>query len=261
MYYDRRIDDALISIIRPGGALSWLIGHVRSEQGRRRHAHLQFRRDPKDRPRGSIQLYWGRTSPFELRLRRGGRVRLTADPAYRDASKALFSHAIPLERLGALEGELRSHLDSVWELLSSDRGIGTLCSRAAVAASPVLSEGGLLMISTATTFPVLTSNLAGNAGTDYHEGYYHVTDNDLIEASVLAHFTYEELVGGYRTSGKSALAVSVNQTQAISPRTAPRAVPKILAHPLKSEYTRCHVTVKNERSPTSSKRRHLPDGN
>ena len=120
VYYDRHVDDALISTIRHGGALSWLIGHVRSEQGRRRHAHLQFRRDPKDRPCGSIQLYWGRTSPFEFRLRRGGRVRLTADPAYRDASKALFSHAIPLERLGALEGELRSHLDSVWELLSND---------------------------------------------------------------------------------------------------------------------------------------------
>ena len=120
MYYDRHIDEALASTIRPGAALSWLIGHVRSAQGRTRHAHLQFRRDRNGRPQGSIQLYWGRTSPLEFRLRRGGRVRLTAARVYRNASKALFSHAIPLERLGALEGELRAHLRSVGELLAND---------------------------------------------------------------------------------------------------------------------------------------------
>ena len=45
------------------------------------------------------------------------------------------------------------------------------------------------MISPANTSPVLTSDLAGNAGPDYHKGYYRVTDNDLIEASVVAHFS------------------------------------------------------------------------
>ncbi len=69
---------------------------------------------------GSIQLYWGRTSPLEFRLRRGRRVRLTADKVYREASRALFSHTVPLERLGALEGELRAHLRSVGELLGND---------------------------------------------------------------------------------------------------------------------------------------------
>ena len=34
-------------------------------------------------------------------------------------------------------------------------------------------------------------------GPDYHKGYYRVTDNDLIEASVVAHFSYDEL--GLRT--------------------------------------------------------------
>ena len=53
------------------------------------------------------------------------------------------------------------------------------------------------MISPANTSPVLTSDLAGNAGPDYHKGYYRVTDNDLIEASVVAHFSYDEL--GLRT--------------------------------------------------------------
>jgi branched-chain amino acid transport system substrate-binding protein len=49
------------------------------------------------------------------------------------------------------------------------------------------------MISPANTSPLLTSDLAGNAGPHYHEGYYRVTDNDLIEASVVAHFSYDEL--------------------------------------------------------------------
>ena len=75
--------------------------------------------------------------------------------------------------------------------------IGTLCSGAAVEASPILSAAGLSMISPANTSPLLTSDLAGNAGPHHHEGYYRVTDNDLIEASVVAHFSYDEL--GLRT--------------------------------------------------------------
>ena len=75
--------------------------------------------------------------------------------------------------------------------------IGTLCSGAAVEASPVVSAAGLSMISPSNTSPVLTSDLAGNAGPHYHKGYYRVTDNDLIEASIVANFSYEEL--GLRT--------------------------------------------------------------
>ena len=44
---------------------------------------------------------------------------------------------------------------------------------------------------------MLTSDLAGNAGPHYHKGYYRVTDNDLIEASIVAKFSYQEL--GLRT--------------------------------------------------------------
>ena len=48
--------------------------------------------------------------------------------------------------------------------------IGTLCSGAAVEASPILSAAGLSMISPANTSPLLTSDLAGNAGPHRHEG-------------------------------------------------------------------------------------------
>ena len=50
--------------------------------------------------------------------------------------------------------------------------IGTSCSAAAVAASPVISEAGYLMIAPSTTSPRLTSDLAGNANPDYYPGYF-----------------------------------------------------------------------------------------
>ena len=126
MYYDRCIDGALADAVAPDGALSWLMDYVRSGEGRMRHAHLQFRRDRRNRRRGSVQLYWGRTSPLEFRLRRGGRVRLNADPVYRELSGGLFSEAISFRTLGALEGELREYLREVGKLLvdgSPRRGV------------------------------------------------------------------------------------------------------------------------------------------
>ena len=71
--------------------------------------------------------------------------------------------------------------------------IGTLCSGAAVEASPIISKAGLSMVSPANTSPLLTSDLFGNVSPDYYKGYYRVADNDLIEASIVAHFSYDEL--------------------------------------------------------------------
>ena len=117
MYYDRHIDDELAGVLISGGSLSWLMDHVRSEEGRTRHAHLQFRRDRGNRRFGSIQLYWGRTSPLEFRLSRNSRIRLKADQTYCDLGEQLFSNPIPVGQLGNREGELRSYLQRVQELL------------------------------------------------------------------------------------------------------------------------------------------------
>ena len=75
--------------------------------------------------------------------------------------------------------------------------IGTLCSDAAVEASPIMSKAGLSMVSPSNTSPVLTSDLSGNASPHYYKGYYRVADNDLIEAGIIARFSYEVL--GLRT--------------------------------------------------------------
>ena len=71
--------------------------------------------------------------------------------------------------------------------------VGTNCSAAAVAASPVVSEAGLVMISPSNTSPHLTSDLAGTAGADHHPGYHRVSSNDLHQARALSDFVYNEL--------------------------------------------------------------------
>ncbi|HHC08866.1 MAG TPA: branched-chain amino acid ABC transporter substrate-binding protein, partial [Actinobacteria bacterium] len=71
--------------------------------------------------------------------------------------------------------------------------IGTSCSGAAVAAAPLISEAGMVMISPSNTSPALTSDLKGNPGTDWHEGYYRTAHNDLFQGKAVALFVYEEL--------------------------------------------------------------------
>ena len=71
--------------------------------------------------------------------------------------------------------------------------VGTSCSAAAVAASPVISEAGLVMVSPSNTSPRLTSDLAGNASPDHHAGYFRVSNNDLYQARAVADFAYNEL--------------------------------------------------------------------
>ena len=71
--------------------------------------------------------------------------------------------------------------------------IGTSCSAAAVAASPVISRAGFAMVAPSTTSPLLTSDLAGNPNPDYHDGYYRVANNDLYQARALSDFAYNEL--------------------------------------------------------------------
>ena len=71
--------------------------------------------------------------------------------------------------------------------------IGTNCSAAAVAASPVVSDAGLVMISPSNTSPVLTSDLAGNANADHHPGYFRTASNDLHQARALSDFVYNRL--------------------------------------------------------------------
>ena len=71
--------------------------------------------------------------------------------------------------------------------------VGTSCSGAAVAAAPLVTKAGMVMISGGNTSPALTSDLAGNAGQNYSEGYYRTAHNDLFQGAAMAEFVYDEL--------------------------------------------------------------------
>lgn len=71
--------------------------------------------------------------------------------------------------------------------------IGTSCSGAGVPASNVVSSANRVLISGSNTSPVLTSDLAGNAGPEYHPGYFRTAHNDAIQGAAAAKFVYEEL--------------------------------------------------------------------
>ena len=111
MYYDRSIDTELAAALAPGGPLAWLMEHVRSDTGRRCHAHLEFRKTRSGaRQRGSVQLYWGRTSPLEIQSRRNNCARLNVYKDYRTGGKSLFSEPLPLSHLGQRGGEVHDYL-------------------------------------------------------------------------------------------------------------------------------------------------------
>ena len=71
--------------------------------------------------------------------------------------------------------------------------IGTSCSAAAVAASPIVSEAGLVMVAPSNTSPLLTLDLAGNAGDHHHPGYFRVSNNDLHQGIALSDFAFDRL--------------------------------------------------------------------
>lgn len=71
--------------------------------------------------------------------------------------------------------------------------IGTSCSVAAIAAAPLLTEAGLVMISPSNTAPSLTSDLVGNVGEHQRDGYYRTAYNDLRVGDAVADFLFVEL--------------------------------------------------------------------
>lgn len=71
--------------------------------------------------------------------------------------------------------------------------IGTSCSGAGTAASPLISESGGVLISPSNTAPGLTSDLNGTAGPDFHPGYYRTAHNDLYQGAAVAEFVYGQL--------------------------------------------------------------------
>lgn len=70
--------------------------------------------------------------------------------------------------------------------------IGTNCSSAAVAALPIISDAGMVMISSSATSPAL-ANPDAEAGGAYNPGFYRTAHNDLTQGAIAAEFMIEEL--------------------------------------------------------------------
>ncbi len=73
--------------------------------------------------------------------------------------------------------------------------IGTTCSGAAQGAMPIISEAGMLMISSSNTSPSLTNDNADEGGT-YYPGYFRTAHNDLFQGAMGAKFAVEVLKAG-----------------------------------------------------------------
>ena len=71
--------------------------------------------------------------------------------------------------------------------------IGTSCSGAAVAAAPLITEAGMVLISGGNTSPHLTSDMQGTVGKDYSVGYYRTAHNDRVQGAAVAKFVFSEL--------------------------------------------------------------------
>ena len=71
--------------------------------------------------------------------------------------------------------------------------IGTSCSVAATAAAPLITNAGMTMIAPSNTSPLLTSDLAGNAGPNHSTGYYRTSNNGLYVGEAMARMVYDQL--------------------------------------------------------------------
>ena len=70
--------------------------------------------------------------------------------------------------------------------------LGTTCSGAATTASEIMSDAGLVMISSSNTAPALTS-VNNQPGKNWHPGFFRVIYNDAIAGQTAAEFAYDAL--------------------------------------------------------------------
>ena len=71
--------------------------------------------------------------------------------------------------------------------------IGTSCSGAAVAAAPLITDAGMVLISGGNTSEHLTSDMLGTVGKDRSVGYYRTAHNDRVQGEAVAKFVFGEL--------------------------------------------------------------------
>ena len=74
--------------------------------------------------------------------------------------------------------------------------VGPSCSATATGIGQSFSEAGIAIVSPTNTSPLLTSDLAGNAGEHNHPGYFRTAHNDLYAGAAVAAFLHERFDAG-----------------------------------------------------------------
>ena len=157
---------------------------------------------PEEGPLGAVTVADGEDIQIRSLQAITGDVAFLGIPNARGVDMAILDY-------GAIKGHDVSVGTGLDDLCSADGGqaaaqtivsdeqvigvVGTSCSGAAVAAMPLISAAGMVMISSSNTSPALTSDMQGNVGTDNHAGYYRTAHNDFIQGAVAAQFASEEL--------------------------------------------------------------------
>src|SRR5262245_35051954 len=108
--YDRQLPPPLLRLLEDHAALGWLPAFVHSDLGARLRAHVQLRRNERERKHGGIQVYFGRTSPLEIIGRTRDQVTFWADDAYRSLSPQLFEEPVETRVLAHRRDRIERHL-------------------------------------------------------------------------------------------------------------------------------------------------------
>lgn len=138
---------------------------------------------------GIIQDFSGAASVFGTVQLRSIQLAI----AHRD--KQLLGHPLELQvedELCTMEGGKNAALKIV-TYPQTVAILGTTCSMAAVAASEIMSEAGLAMISGINSAASLTTSDGQRKGADWQAGYFRVALNDGYVGLAAANFAFQEL--------------------------------------------------------------------
>ena len=117
IYYDRQLPLPLLRLLEDDAVLGWLSAFAHTELGVAVRAHVQFRRNERDRKLGSIKIYFGRTSPLEIIGRARDQVSFWADDAYRGPSPVaeLFHESVENKAIAYRRTRIEKHLKATAE--------------------------------------------------------------------------------------------------------------------------------------------------
>jgi hypothetical protein len=118
IYFDRRLPSPMLELLWEGGPAGWLVPLVHSGLEPSAHAHIQFRCNQVNRSHGGILVYFGRTSPLEIRGDAKKRVSFLAEKDYVALSPVLFNMKVGAEELRILRPRIETHLRDASEMVN-----------------------------------------------------------------------------------------------------------------------------------------------